>query len=118
MVLNGPVIFQTGTNQWLCMLQPTTITPIPVSEGQTVFKLTIFEKDALVSNYFSGIVQRGNTTPLITFGNSGITLRTDTPLPTTGVAGNLNFFIRTDCMYLNNLTATSGKFIVLFEGLS
>jgi hypothetical protein len=95
MTVTSPLTFQTGVNQWLCMLPSDSVTPIPFPEGQNVFRLTIFEKDALVSNYFCGIVKRGSTTPILTIGNSGVTFT---------------------CMYLNNNLSVYGNFVVLIEG--
>jgi hypothetical protein len=117
MTITVPMTFQTGVNQWLCVLQANTITGLPIAEGQNTFKLTIFEKDSAVPNYFSGIVQRGNTTPIATFSNSGVSFSTGSPTGTGGTAGNLNFFVRTDAMYLNNQTSSTGNFVVLIEGI-
>lgn len=111
----SPQTFQIGMNQWLCLLQPNTLTPIPAPLSQSIFKLTIFEKDGLVENYFLGIVKRGSVEPILSVGCSGVSLCIDTPSGTAGTTRNLNFFNRKDCLYLNNLTSVAGKFVVTIE---
>jgi hypothetical protein len=115
---SGPMTIQTGLNQWLCTIPPNTVCPVPVPNGggQLVYKLTIFEKLFAVTNYFSGIIQVGNSTPILTVGNSGVAFRIDTPSGTTGTAGDLNVWPRaSDNLWINNLTPTAGKFVVSVE---
>ncbi|MBR7899905.1 hypothetical protein [Burkholderia multivorans] len=116
--MTGPKTLQRDLNQWLCMLPQDTVSVIPLPLGQLSFRITVFEKDALVPNYYSGIVTRGTATPILTLGSSGAQLRTDTPLGTIGTVGNINIFLRTDAVYLNNRTTTPGRFVVLIEGAS
>ncbi|MBR7900868.1 hypothetical protein [Burkholderia multivorans] len=116
--MTGPKTLQRGVSQWLCLLPQDTVTVIPLPLGQLSFRITVFEKDALVPNYYSGIVTRGTATPILTLGSSGAQLRTDTPLGTIGTVGSINIFLRTDAVYLNNRTTTPGRFIVLIEGVA
>jgi hypothetical protein len=116
MAVTTPLVYQFGPSKWLCILQDQTVTQVPFPQGQGVFRLTVFEKDAVVGNYFSGILQRGNATPIATFASSGVSIRTDTPLGSIGTAGNLNVFARTDSLYINNRTGTPGKFVFMIEG--
>jgi hypothetical protein len=110
---------QTGVTQWLCILPNNTVTNIAVPLGQTVFKLAVYEKDYAVTNYFSGVVQRGNTTPILSSGNSGVGFSTASLTGTTGTVGNVTVSNRTDgTVYIENRSGATGKFIVCIEGAS
>jgi hypothetical protein len=99
------------------MLAPNTGMTIPIGAlGQNVFKVTVYEKDGLVTNYFEGVVKRGSATAIYTVATSGVSLSIATPTGTVGTSGNLNLFVRADVLYLNNLTSTAGNFVVLVEG--
>lgn len=117
MAITSPLTYQTGDNQWLCFIPQNALAQIPLPAGQTVYRLTIFEKDAAVTNFFSGILQRGSITPILTQGNSAVAFRIDTPSATVGTAGALNIFNRTDSFFINNLGAAAGRFVVLVEGV-
>lgn len=112
-----PFVAQLGEREFLAMMAANTGVTIPLGVlGQNQFVLTIYEKDGLVTNCFSGLVKRGATTAVQSLYNSGVTFSTGTPNGTSGTAGNLNIYLRTDVLYINNQTTTTGNFVVQIDG--
>lgn len=112
-----PFVAQLGEREFMLMLAPNTGMTIPLGVlGQNQFMLTLYEKDGLVTNAFSGLLKRGQTTAVQSLYNSGVTFSTGTPNGTSGTAGNLNIYLRTDVLYINNQTTTTGNFVVQIDG--
>jgi hypothetical protein len=115
--LTSALTFQIGLSKWRCIIPQDGLAQIPLPAGQLVYRVNVFEKDAVVTNMFSGTLQRGNTTPLLQLGNTNAAIRTDTPAGTTGTVGNINIFNRTDSIFMNNRNTAAGTFIFEVEGI-
>lgn len=110
-------VMQTGPTRFLCWLPAASLAQVaaPVVD-QSTFKLNIFEKDNKVNAYFFGYVQRGNATPIVQFAANDLQIRTDTPAPGTG-ASDINVFLRTDSLWVNNKSATNCMMVMDIDGL-
>jgi hypothetical protein len=114
-----PFVVQIGVSKYLCILPNNTAADVVFPRDQSTFSLTVFEKDAAVTNYFSGIVTRGNTTPVLLSGSSGAALSVAALTGSTGTSGNITISNRsTDGRFiLENRSGSTGRFIVSVEGI-
>jgi hypothetical protein len=114
-----PFVVQIGVSKYLCILPNNTAADVVFPRDQSTFSLTVFEKDAAVTNYFSGIVTRGSTTPVLLAGSSGAALSVAALTGATGTSGNITISNRsTDGRFiLENRSGFTGRFIVSVESL-
>jgi hypothetical protein len=114
---SAPFVVQLGVSKYLCILPNNTAADVVFPLDQNTFAVTVLEKDAVVPNYFSGIITRGNTTPVLLSGSSLADLSTAALTGTTGTAGHITISNRsTDGRFiLENRAGSTGRFIVSIE---